>query len=76
MKLYGRDLDRETRMRCKAMEDLLRKAMAGRGEPARRWGLILVVLGLGMSALMPAILPFPPRHQTSKPTYQAGQSAV
>ncbi|KAH0617349.1 hypothetical protein JD844_015407 [Phrynosoma platyrhinos] len=32
MRLYGRDLDQETRERCKAMEELLRKAMAGRGE--------------------------------------------
>ncbi|XP_042318986.1 tonsoku-like protein isoform X3 [Sceloporus undulatus] len=31
MRLYGRDLDQETRERCKTMEGLLRKAMAGRG---------------------------------------------
>ncbi|XP_066480047.1 tonsoku-like protein [Tiliqua scincoides] len=31
VQLYGRDLDQETRMRCRAMEDLLRKAMASRG---------------------------------------------
>ncbi|XP_062835977.1 tonsoku-like protein isoform X2 [Anolis carolinensis] len=30
MHLYGRDLDQETRERCKAMEGLLKKAMAGR----------------------------------------------
>ncbi|KAJ7338236.1 hypothetical protein JRQ81_010954 [Phrynocephalus forsythii] len=31
VQLYGKDLDRETRDRCKAMEGLLQKAMAGRG---------------------------------------------
>ncbi|XP_067323325.1 tonsoku-like protein [Anolis sagrei] len=30
MHLYGRDLDQETRERCRAMEGLLKKAMAGR----------------------------------------------
>nr|XP_034982036.1 tonsoku-like protein isoform X2 [Zootoca vivipara] len=33
--LYGRDLDRETRQRCQAMEGLLKKAMAGRGSKAQ-----------------------------------------
>lgn len=32
--LYGRDLDQETWMNCRAMERLLRDAMAGRGERA------------------------------------------
>uniref|UniRef100_A0A6J0VIJ2 Tonsoku-like protein n=1 Tax=Pogona vitticeps TaxID=103695 RepID=A0A6J0VIJ2_9SAUR len=31
VQLYGKDLDRETRERCKAMESLLQEAMAGRG---------------------------------------------
>ncbi|XP_062987305.1 tonsoku-like protein [Elgaria multicarinata webbii] len=31
VQLYGRDLDHETRERCKAMEGLLRKAVASRG---------------------------------------------
>ncbi|KAJ6661467.1 hypothetical protein lerEdw1_014376 [Lerista edwardsae] len=31
VQLYGRDLDHDTRRRCRAMEGLLRKAMAGRG---------------------------------------------
>ncbi|XP_034982035.2 tonsoku-like protein [Zootoca vivipara] len=33
--LYGRDLDRETRQHCQAMEGLLKKAMAGRGSKAQ-----------------------------------------
>ncbi|XP_053105913.1 tonsoku-like protein [Hemicordylus capensis] len=35
VRLYGRDLDRETRQRCKTMEGLLRKAMAGRGSKSQ-----------------------------------------
>uniref|UniRef100_A0A670J461 Tonsoku-like protein n=1 Tax=Podarcis muralis TaxID=64176 RepID=A0A670J461_PODMU len=37
--LYGRDLDRETRQRCQAMERLLKRALAERGESAFcSWG--------------------------------------
>ncbi|XP_074843625.1 tonsoku-like protein [Carettochelys insculpta] len=37
VRMYGRDLDQETRQRCRAMEQLLKEAVVGRGEAGWEW---------------------------------------
>nr|XP_056710111.1 tonsoku-like protein [Euleptes europaea] len=80
VRLYGRDLDRETRDRCKAMEQLLRKAMASQGSKswAPRGEPTSHLFDLEVSESQPSCLPRPaekPRSPRRAPR-QNGESGL